>query len=120
MPGTAQGILADRLRRAARPIADDAKKLSSWSARIPGSVRLQGGASSIKIVAGGPGRAPHARTFELGLAHPVYGHGPRSGWTWVKQSPRPFLRPAADAKADEMVKIFAGVIDDWAKQLGYH
>ena len=118
MPGTAQGILADRLRQAAAPIADDARKLSSWSSRIPGSVRLQGGASRITIAAGGRG-APHAPTFELGLPHPVFGHGPRSEWTWVRQSPRPFLRPAADAKADEAARIFSGIIDDWARQLGY-
>ncbi len=142
MPGTAQGILADRLRQAARPIAEDAKHRSSWSSRIPGSVRLLGGASRVTIAAGGAG-APHAPTFELGLRHPVFAHGPRRrgplvsghpygplrqgekrrydppGWTWVPQSPRPFLRPAADAKADEMVRIFSGVIDTWAKQLGY-
>ena len=69
-------------------------------------------------------------------AHPVYARGPRirgapyggrghfrynpPGWTWVKQIPvRPFLAEAVDAKQDEMVRIFAGVIDDWMKDKGY-
>ena len=120
MPGTEQAILADRLRKAAVPVMDEARLLgaATRSTRIPASVRLQGGASRITIAAGGP-RAPQGRTFELGLSHPVYGHGPRREWTWVKQSPRPFLRPAIDAKQDEMLRIFAGIVDDWAHDLGY-
>jgi hypothetical protein len=136
MPGTEQAILADRLRRAAQPIADDARLRSArWSVRVPLSVRLQGGASRITIAAGGT-RAPQAKTMEgnpdgTPCAHPVYGHGPRirgpligdhhdpPGWTWVKQPPRPFLAEAVDAKQDEMTEIFAGIIDDWCLQMGY-
>ncbi len=134
--GADRMILADRLRKAAEPIADYARLSSSrWSRRVPASVRLQGGASRITIAAGGE-RAPQAKTMEgnpngTPCAHPVYGHGPRirgplingryepPGWTWVKQPPRPFLREAVDAKQDEMLKIFAGIVDDWAHQLGY-
>ncbi len=137
MPGTEQAILADRLRKAAQPVADDARLRSArWSRRVPASVRLQGGASRITIAAGGQ-RAPQAKTMEgnpdgTPCAHPVYARGPRirgplvngrhvpPGWTWVKQIPvRPFLREAVDAKQDEMVRIFAGIVEDWAKQLGY-
>jgi hypothetical protein len=136
MPGADRAILADRLRKAAQPIADDARLRSArWSRRVPLSVRLQGGASRITIAAGGRA-APQAYTFEgradgSPIAHPVYGHGPRirgplvngrhqpPGWTWVKQNPRPFLREAVDAKQDEMVRIFAGIVDDWGKQMGY-
>jgi len=136
MPGTEQAILADRLRRAAQPIADDARARSAaWSVRVPLSVRLQGGASRITIAAGGA-RAPQAKTMEgnpdgTPCAHPVYGHGARirgpliggrhepPGWTWVKQRPRPFLAEAVDAQQDEMVRIFAGIVDDWAHDLGY-
>ncbi len=120
MPGAEQAILAERLRKAAQPVADDARLRSArWSRRVPLSVR------------------PQAYTFEgradgRPIAHPVYARGPRirgplvngrhvpPGWTWVKQIPvRPFLREAIDAKQDEMVRIFAGIVDDWAKQLGY-
>lgn len=149
MPGTDQAILAERLRKAAQPIADYARLSSSrWSRRVPASVRLQGGASRITIAAGG-NRAPQAKTMEgnpdgTPCAHPVYARGPRvrgplvsghafgplregerrrydpPGWTWRKQIPvRPFLAEAVDAKQDEMVRIFAGVVDDWAKKLGY-
>jgi hypothetical protein len=136
MPGIPQAILADRLRRAAEPIADYARLSSArWSRRVPASVRLQGGASRITIAAGGQ-RAPQAYTMEgrpdgRPIAHPVYGHGPRvrgplvdgrhepPGWTWVKQIPRPFLAEAVDVKQDEMLRIFAGIVDDWAHELGY-
>jgi hypothetical protein len=124
MPGADQAILADRLRRAAQPVADYARASSSrWSRRVPLSIRLQGGASRITIAAGGRA-APQAYTFEgradgSPIAHPVYGHGPREDWTWVKQPPRPFLLEAIDATQDQMVEIFAGIVDDWAAELGY-
>jgi hypothetical protein len=125
MPGTEQSILADKLREAAQPVADFARASSArWSRRVPASVRLQGGASRITIAAGGS-RAPQAYTMEgresgAPIAHPVYGHGPREKWTWVKQPPRPFLREAIDATEDQVVEIIAGVVDDWAAELGYH
>lgn len=139
--GAERAILADRLRKAAEPIAEEARRRSAvWSVRVPKSVRLQGGASRITIAAGGV-KAPQALTMEgypsgRPRAHPVYGHGERlrgplvggrgryrhipPGWTWAKQIPvRPFLAEAVDAKQDEMVRVFAGIIDDWGKQLGY-
>jgi hypothetical protein len=143
--GAERAILANRLRLAAEPIAEDARRRSAeWSRRVPLSVRLQGGASRITIAAGGA-RAPQALTMEgypsgRPRAHPVFAHGERRhgppvpgplrpgekrrydppGWTWAPQIPvRPFLAQAVDAKQDEMVRIFAGIIDDWAKQLGY-
>jgi hypothetical protein len=124
MPGTEQAILADRLRRAAQPVADYARLSSArWSRRVPLSIRLQGGASRITIAAGGRA-APQAYTFEgapdgTPRSHPVYGHGPRADWTWVDQTPRPFLAEAVDATQDQMTEILAGVIDDWCHDLGY-
>ena len=124
--GAERAILADRLRKAAEPVAADARRRSAaWSRRVPLSVRLQGGASRIVIAAGGAS-APQALTMEgypsgRPRAHPVYARGPRQDWTWAKQIPvRPFLREAVDAKQEEIVRIFAGIVDDWAKQLGYH
>jgi hypothetical protein len=125
MPGADRAILADRLRKAAQPV-DDYARLSSarWSRRVPASVRLQGGSSRITVAAGG-NAAPQARVMEGRASgapgwHPVYARGPRSKWTWAPQIPvRPFLREAVDAKQDEVVRIFAGIVDDWAKQMGY-
>lgn len=125
MPGTEQAILADRLRRAAQPIADDAAaRAAAWSVRVPLSIRFGGGGSRITIVAGGA-RAPQAGVMEgkpdgRPRAHPVFARGPRESWTWKDQIPvRPFLAEAVDAKQDEMLEILAGVVDDWAAELGY-
>ena len=125
MAGTEQAILADRLRQAAQPVADFARASSArWSRRVPASVRLQGGASRITIAAGGA-RAPQAKTMEGNpdgspCSHPVFARGPREGWTWRDQVPRPFLREAIDATEDQVVEIIAGVVDDWAAELGFH
>lgn len=135
-----QAILADRLRKAAQPVMDDARARSArWSRRVPLSVRLQGGSSRVTIAAGGKA-APQAYTMEgradgAPVPHPVFAHGPRvrgpvvdvdghrrhvpPGWHWVNQTPRPFLREAIDAQADEMARIFSGIVDDWARDLGY-
>src|ERR1700756_846009 len=109
----ADPALTARLREAAQIVADDAKLRSArWSRRVPLSVRLQGGARSVTIVAGGPA-APQAYTMEgtrtgRPIAHPVYGRHdrPRSSWTWVKQVPRPFLLEAIDSKADDLLVVF--------------
>lgn len=120
----ADPALTARLREAATIVADDAKLRSArWSRRVPLSVRLQGGARSVTIAAGGP-PAPQAYTMEgtrtgRPIAHPVFARGPRSGWTWVKQPPRPFLMEAIDAKSGEMLAAFSKVVDDWAREKGY-
>jgi hypothetical protein len=126
-PGQAAGraALDSRLRQAAQVIADDAKvRAARWSRRMPLSVRITGGVSRGLNVVGGGARAPQYYTFEgkpsgAPRSHPVYARGPRSGWTWVAQPPRPTLRPAAEAKADEVARIVAQVIDDWAHEDGF-
>ena len=128
MPGADQAdqaILAARLRQGAECIAAAARLSSGrWSVRVPLSVRLEGGPSGITVVAGGPA-APQASTMEGNpdgspRAHPVYGHGPRKEWTWARQIPvRPFLAEAAEVTQDEVARIVAGVVDDWAEQLGF-
>jgi hypothetical protein len=125
MAGMDQAVLAERLRKAAEPVAAAARVSSArWSRRVPASVRLQGGASRITIAAGGQA-APQAKTMEgknngAPCWHPVYAHGPREGWTWVPQIPvRPFLLEAIDATEDQMTEIFAGIVDDWCHELGY-
>jgi hypothetical protein len=118
--------LMTRLREAAQIVADDAKRRSArWSRRVPLSVRLIGGRRSIVIAAGGQ-RAPQAYTMEgrnsgRPISHPVFGRPDRARdtWTWVPQTPRPFLREAIDFKQDEMLAAFAKVIDDWAQERGW-
>jgi hypothetical protein len=116
--------LMARLREAAAIIATDARaRASRWSRRVPASVRMQGGSSSVTVVAGGAA-APQAYTMEgkksgAPVSHPVFGHGSRDKWTWVAQAPRPFMREAVDAKAEEAFRAFAKVVDDWAKEKGF-
>ena len=117
-----------RLRQAAEVIAEDARALSgAWSERIPPSVRvypsLTRGGTAVTIAAGGV-RAPMAYTFEgkrggRPVWHPVFGHGERRDWTWVPQTPRPFMRPAAENRADQAADVFAKAIDDWAAASGF-
>jgi hypothetical protein len=121
--------IPDRLKQAAEVIAEDARVLSAtWSERVPASVRVYGvrgtgRGQSVTISAGGV-RAPMAYTNEgyrggRPVWHPVYGRGDRADWTWVPQTPRPFMRPAAEARAGQAADVFAKAIDDWARASGF-
>ena len=113
-----------RLQQAAEVIAARARVNSSWSRRIPRSVRiykLTAGGHRATIAAGGV-RAPQAYTFEAPYGpvwHPVWGHGPRKDWHWVRQEPRPFLAPAGEEAADAALEVFARMIDDWEAASGF-
>lgn len=120
--------IGTRLRQAAEVIAQDARILSgTWSERVPPSVRvypaLTRGGTAVTIAAGGV-RAPMAYTNEgkrggRPIWHPVFARGERSDWKWVPQTPRPFMRPAADARANQAADVFAKAIDDWAAASGF-
>lgn len=117
-----------RLKQAAEVIAQDARILSAeWSERVPLSVRvyptLTRGGQVVTIAAGGV-RAPMAYTNEgrrggRPIWHPVFAQGERKDWTWVPQTPRPFMRPAAEARAAQAADVFARAIDDWARASGF-
>src|SRR5258708_3409225 len=121
---------AVRLREAAMVIADDARLLSAtWSERVPPSIRLLPvrdigwHRQSVTISAGGV-RAPMAYTNEgyrggRPIWHPVFAQGDRSDWRWVPQTPRPFMRPAAEARAAQAADVFARVVDAWAAASGF-
>ncbi len=71
-----------------------ARALSAWSSRIPGSIHADSTGNTAFVRAGGAG-APHAAAYEHGghpgvFHHPTYGHAP-----YVPQAARPFLGPAA-------------------------
>ncbi len=121
--------IPERLKQAAEVIAEDARILSAaWSERVPPSVRVyrprRGGLGmSVTISAGGV-RAPMAYTNEgyrggRPVWHPVFAQGDRADWTWVPQTPRPFMRPAAEARAGQAADMFAKAIDDWARASGF-
>jgi hypothetical protein len=98
------------VRESAELVAVAARGLSSWSSRIPGSIRIAGTGDSAVVVAGG-GSAPHAPVFEHGgrpgtFVHPVYGHQP-----WVPQQARPFLAPAAEASGPAIDRVGLSNVD---------
>ena len=110
--------LGRRLREAAEIIARQARQnAGGWSARIPPSIKVNGGSSGISISSSSPPAYPN----ELGVRHPVFGgRGTRRpDAPWVTNKHRPFLAPAADEKIDEAAEAFSKVLDDWAKELGY-
>ncbi len=81
------------VREGAVVVAGQAKALSSWSSRIPGSIRVAAAGDTVVVVAGGA-RAPHAPVFEHGghpgtFQHPVFGRPP-----YVSQNARPVLTPS--------------------------
>jgi hypothetical protein len=112
--------LGRRLREAAGIIADQARaNAAGWSVRIPPSIKVGGGETEIIIRSAAPPAYPNE---VAGVRHPVFGgrgtkrpHAP-----WVLNQHRPFLAPAGDQKSDEAVAAFAKVIDDWAKERGFH
>ena len=111
--------LGRRLREAAQVIADQAKENAGWSARIPPSIRVSGGAGGVSIVSDAPPAYPNEIP---GVRHPVFGGRgtSRPKAPWVLNQHRPFMAPAADERIDEAAEKFAQVIDDWCEERGYH
>lgn len=105
--------MTDHTRAAAEIIAAEARRLASrFSVRIPPSIRV----TSAGDVASISSDAPPAYPNEVaGVWHPVYGDRKE----WVLDAYRPFLAPAADAKADAAAAEIARTIDDWAAERGF-
>lgn len=125
MGGTVSRELGKEFKKAAGPVADQAKSNASWSTRIPGAIKT-GTSRSRKF----PGaqikvskdRAPHARLYEFGsgsrsrsFRHPVYGD--RNNW--VEEATRPFIRPAIRAKGDGFIKAADRAVDTAAREAGF-
>lgn len=104
----------------ARKVAEIAKRNSSWSSRIPGTIKASAvGVSTAKVRAGGGtgSAAPHAKAYEHAgregtFRHPVFADPEkgRSEWTWVSQDARPFLHPAAMERLPETVKVLGDAV----------
>jgi hypothetical protein len=104
--------LRARMHELGDVVGDTARVMSSWSTRIPGSVKVRVGGFAVKVVAGGPG-APDAAPYEHGGAagafrHPVFGNTE----VWVAQKARPFLAPAVEANAEAVEVLAESIIDD--------
>lgn len=123
--GTVSRELGKEFKKAAGPVANQARINAGWSTRIPGA--LQVGTSRSRRFPGAQikvskDRAPHARLYEFGsgsrkksFRHPVYGDME----TWVEESTRPFIRPAVRAKGNEFIKAADRAVDTAAKAGGF-
>lgn len=119
VPGTKKAI-GEAIEKGAHVTAIEARALSSWSSRIPGTVRVVGGLSRAVVRAGGA-NAPHAAPFEHGgipgtFRHPVFGN--RNNW--VTQQARPFLRPAIELTAPGVELILRRNVDAVWAAAGFH
>lgn len=123
--GTVSRELGKEFKRAAVPVAEQARSNASWSRRIPGAIttgvsrsrRFPG--AQIKVA---KGPAPHARLYEFGsgsrsrsFRHPV--HGNRQ--VWVEEATRPFIRPAVRAKGEGFIKACDRAVDTAARASGF-
>ena len=95
-------------------IAREAMALASvWSEQVPPSIRVYGRARYAVIFSQvGPSYPNEVK----GVRHPVFGMPKVS---WVDNAYRPFLAPAAVAKADAAAAEIAMTIDDYCHSLGY-
>ncbi len=103
----------DRMLAAATIIAREAQRLAAtWSVQVPPSIRVSAKANEAEISSRvGPSYPNEVRR----VRHPVYGNRQ----VWVLNEYRPFLAPAAVAKADEAAREIAKTVDDLARQAGF-
>ena len=90
---------------------------AGWSEQIPPTMKLTATDSTATISSAVgpsyPNEVPRVR-------HPVFGptlRNPRPAWVTNKH--RPFLAPAADAKADAATAEIAKCVDDFCHDLGF-
>jgi hypothetical protein len=103
----------DRMLAAAAIVGKEAARLASaWSEQVPPSIRISARANSAEISSGvGPSYPNEVK----GVRHPVFGNRE----AWVTNDYRPFLAPAAEAKADEAAAEIAMSVDDFARAHGF-
>ena len=132
------GLLPEATRKAIRPrlleagevVATEARGLASWSSRIPGTIRVTVSfrlmREEVTVRAGNAG-TPHARLFEDikgkgKFRHPVFADSARltrRQWALVDQVSRPFLFPAAQAKAEQATTALQAALDEAASSIGF-
>ncbi|WP_405149435.1 HK97 gp10 family phage protein [Sphaerisporangium sp. NBC_01403] len=123
IPAELRKELRPELKKAAEPIATDARGRASWSARIPRAIAVsmhlnkRDPGVSIRVRAS---MAPHGRAYEgitgaSHFVHPVHGHRDRT----VSEETRPYVAPAVDAATDEVVDAVAQTVDRVAREQGF-
>ena len=114
------------MRAAGLIIAREAQRLAAvWSEQIPPSVKVKARGNTATISSG---VGPSYPNEVIRVRHPVFGFGHTgNAWSathrprppWVTNEHRPFLVPAADAKADDATREIAKYIDDVCHELGF-
>lgn len=110
------------LRAAGMAALPTAKALASWSQRIPGTIKVSGGVTGVKLKAGGD-NAPHAKVYEVGskgnrgqVRHPIWGEW----YPNVKYGPtRPYMRPAILAHRATIERETMNVVNTVLRKAGY-
>lgn len=115
--GTYRGTLAegDDLDAAANVIADEARRLASWSQQIAGDINVDSsgdGRTATVWTDAGP-----AYPAETGARHPLWGN--RKHWYVPAAQQKPFLGPAADAKASDAMDRYAQKFERQLKKTGF-
>lgn len=107
-----------RMRQAGLLIAREAQRLAApWSRQIPPSIKVAARGDTVTISSH---TGPAYPNEVIRVRHPVFGptlRNPRPGW--VTNAHRPFLAPAAQAKADDVAAEIAKFIDDVARDNGF-
>ena len=113
--GTYRGQLAggDDLGQAAQVIADEAARIARANGmpETADSITVEVSGTTATIYSDAPAAYPNEVP---GVFHPTYGHRP-----WVLNQHRPFLGPAADAKASDAMDRFARKYDRLLAKAGF-
>lgn len=104
-----------RLKDAATVIAEQARTNAGFSKRIPAAISVHATAADGVFILADGSKARNAAPYEYGDRHPTFGHDP-----WVQTPHKPFLEDAADMKGNAAADKFSAIIDDWARELGFH
>ena len=101
-----------RVRKAVAVIAADARRRApKRSGKLAKGIKPSITNKGVALVS----RAPHARIFEFGGRHPIFGNRER----WVFQPARPHVFPAVNAGREEINKEALAALDDAASQIGF-
>jgi hypothetical protein len=119
MPAEIRKQLRPALKQAAQPIVTAAKSNASWSTRIPAAINVRVLKKGVEIRVNRK-KAPHGRVYEglsgMTFRHPVFGDRD----VWRAQRARPYLLPAVRAHRDEVRKAITGVVEQVARDHGFH
>jgi hypothetical protein len=113
--GTYRGAVADGedLEQAANVIAEEARRLAGWSQQIHDGIVVEGSGDTVTVwTEAGP-----AWSAETGARHPLFGD--RKRWYPPSEKQKPFLAPAADAKASDAMDRYAQKFERQLRKAGF-